>query len=602
MNGPRTIRGIGVSPGIAFAPAVVLEWRFPDVPDRSVGDDEVEGEVARLHEAVKAVSDHLNGLRLKVLQSAGLEESRIFEAQILMVEDRDFLASVEHLIRKNNLSAETAFEFKALELRVAWSGTGNIRLRERLADLSSTQIRVLRHLMGNVDDEFAAARNRGPVVVVARELSPGLTVQLDRDQLAGLVSEEGTRTSHAAILAHSLGIPAVMGAKGAVDGVAAGTLVLIDGQSGIIQVDPSQRDLELARTKANRRFKLEAELEGSAAEPALSPDGHEITLLGNVDLPEEIELAIRHGAQGVGLLRTEFMVTGRAHLPTEDEQLEYFRRVGAAFRDRPVVIRTYDLGGDKFPAAFDAPPESNPFLGWRSIRVCLDRPEIFRPQLRAILRVAADRKIRLMLPLVTRVDEVVRAKEMLAEEAHDLAEAGVRAASTVPVGVMVETPAAVVIADRLARVSAFFSIGTNDLTQYTLAVDRGSAHLADRFNSLDPAVLRQLVAVRDAATAAGIPVSICGEMASEPLSAMLLIGLGFDTLSVAPPGLALVKWLCRRLPWSACRAAAERALEAETADQVLQVLREAAAPHVDLRVVDPEGPLPGRISGASLQL
>jgi phosphotransferase system enzyme I (PtsI) len=602
MNGARVLKGVGVSPGIAVAPAVVLEWRFPDVPDRSVAPDEVEGEVQRLHEAVKAVADYLNQMRIRVLQSAGLEESRIFEAQAMMVEDRDFLLSVEHLIRKNNLSAETAFEFKALELRVAWSGTGNLRMRERLADLSSIQIRVLRHLMGRLEDDFAAARNQGPVIVVANEISPGLTVQLDRDQLAGLVSVEGTRTSHAAILAHSLGIPAVMGAKGALEAIQRGSIVLIDGQTGTILVDPSPTDLEQAKTRATRRYKLAVELEGAAAEPSVTPDGRPITLMGNVDLPEEIELAIRHGAQGVGLLRTEFLVAGRAHLPSEDDQLEYFRRVGAAFRDHTVVIRTYDLGGDKFPAAFEAPPEANPFLGWRSIRVCLDRPEIFRPQLRAILRVAADRKINLMLPLVTRVDEVLRAKEMLAEEAHDLAAAGIRAASTVPVGVMVETPASVVIADRLAKVSAFFSVGTNDLTQYTLAVDRGSAHLADRFNSLDPAVLRQLRHVLDQGDKAGIGVSVCGEMASEPVSAILLIGMGYSNLSVAPPALPLVKWVVRKMPWEACQAAAARALEARNAVEVHQVLRGVASKYLDLRFLDPDASLPGRISGASLHL
>lgn len=598
----RVIRGIGVSPGLAYAPAVVLEWRFPDVPDRSVQPDEVEGEIRRLHEAVHSVAAYLNGLREKVLQSAGLEESRIFEAQILMVQDQDFLASVEQLIRQNNLSAETAFEFKALELRVAWSNTTNLRLRERLADLSAVQIRVLRQLTGRPDEEAVLLAEHRHVIVVAHELSPGITVQLDRDQLLGLVSEEGTRTSHAAILAHSLGIPAVMGATGAVDRIRPGTMLLLDGQSGTVVLEPTRAELEQARTQATRRHKLELELEGAVTEPSVTPDGHPVTLMGNVDLPDEIEAAARHGAQGVGLLRTEFMVIGRAQLPSEDEQYEYFRRVTAAFPGQPVVIRTYDLGGDKFPVAFDAPPEANPFLGWRSIRVCLDRPEIFRPQLRAILRVAADRQIRVMLPLVTRVNEVLAAREMLAQEAHDLAHAGVRAAAEVPVGVMVETPAAVVLADRLAAVSSFFSVGTNDLTQYTLAVDRGSAHLADRFQPHDPALLRQLRAVVEAGASAGIEVSVCGEMASDPLSALLLIGLGFSTLSVSPPALPLVKWLVRKVPLAACRAAAEAALAAISADQVPDLVRDAARPFVDIRLIDRDAALPGRISGASLQL
>jgi phosphotransferase system enzyme I (PtsI) len=598
----RVIRGIGVSPGTAYAPAVVLEWRFPDVPDRSVRPEEVEGEIARLHEAAGAVAGHLNTLRERVLHTAGLEESRIFEAQILMVQDQDFLASVEHLIRQNNLSAETAFEFKALELRVAWSNTTNVRLRERLADLSAIQIRVLRHLTGKGDEEAAAVEQHRHAIVVARELSPGLTVQLDREQLLGLVSEEGTRTSHAAILAHSLGIPAVMGATGAVDLIRPGTMLLLDGQSGTIVLEPTREELERARTLATRRHKLELELEGAVTEPSITPDGHPVTLLGNVDLPEEIEAAVRHGAEGVGLLRTEFLVTGRAHLPSEEEQYEYFRRVAAAFPGRPVIIRTFDLGGDKFPAAFEAPPEPNPFLGWRSIRVCLDQPEIFRPQLRAILRVAVDRQIRIMLPLVTRVDEVVRAREILAEEARDLQRSGIRCAADVPVGVMVETPAAVILARRLAQVSAFFSVGTNDLTQYTLVVDRGSAQLASRFTPHDPAILQQLTQVVDAARAAGIAVGVCGEMASEPLSALLLIGLGFDSLSVAPPALPLIKWLVRKVPLRACQEAARAALEAATADPIPGIVRQAVQGYIDLRLVDREATLPGRSSGATLQL
>lgn len=598
----RVLRGIGVSPGLAYAPAVVLEWRFPDVPDRSVDPHEVDREIAKLHEAVRAVADHLNMLREKVLHTAGLEESRIFEAQSLLVQDPDFIGSVEHLIRQNNLSAETAYEFKALELRVAWSNTANMRVRERLADLSATQIRVLRELTGHPNTEAQLIESHDQVVIVARELSPGITVQFDRDRLAGLVSEEGTRTSHAAILAHSLGIPAVMGASGAVDRIVAGTEVLVDGYSGTVVIAPTRDELERARTLATRRHKFELELEGAVREPSETPDGHAIALLGNVDLPEEIEIAVRHGAEGVGLLRTEFLVTGRAKVPGEPEQYEYFRRVSAAFPGRPVVIRTFDLGGDKFPSAFDPPAEANPFLGWRSIRVCLDQPEIFRPQLRAILRVAVDRQIRMMLPLVTRVDEVLRAKELIAEEAHDLAKAGVRCAPDVPVGVMVETPAAVVIAERLAKVSAFFSVGTNDLTQYTLAVDRGSALLASRFTPHDPAVLLQLQRVVRVGREARIDVSVCGEMASDPLNVLLLVGLGYRSLSVSPPALPVVKWLVRNVPLSVCEKAAADALEAESADLVPAILREHAKPHVDLKLVDGESALPGRFSGARLQL
>jgi phosphotransferase system enzyme I (PtsI) len=600
MTAHRNLRGVGVSPGLAYAPAIVLDWKFPAVADRWVKPDETEAEVARLNEAVGAVVDSLNRLRERVLERAGFEESQIFEAQIMMVQDPDFLTEVTNLIRHNNFSAETAYEFKALELRAKWGGTGNVRLRERLSDLLATQLRVLRHLVGHTDDELFGMPDHRHVIIVAHELFPGLTVQLDRDQLLGLMSEEGTRTSHAAILAHSLGIPCVMGVSGAVAAIKDGDMLLLDGSTGTIVIEPTVAELELAQVTATRRHKLDLEMESAVQQPSVTPDGHAVTLMGNVDLPDEIDIAVRHRAQGVGLLRTEFLVTGRSHLPAEDEQLEYFRRVTAAFPGQTVVIRTYDLGGDKFPAAFAAPSEANPFLGWRSIRVCLDQPEIFRPQLRAILRVAAERKVQIMLPLITRVEEIERAREMLEEEARDLERAGIRAAKSVPVGAMVETPAAVIIADRLARVSAFFSIGTNDLTQYTLAVDRGNAFLASRFTPHDPAILRMLRDVLSAGRAADIPVSICGEMASEPLYAVLLLGMGFTTLSIAPPTLPLIKWLVRKVPLALAQEAARAALDATGPDEVTAILRDAVREVIDLRLVDPQDTLPGRSSGASL--
>ena len=589
----QILHGIGVSPGVAYGPALVVEWRFPEVPDRAIGPDGVEGEVVKLYAAVEKVADDLDQLRQRVADRAGLEESKIFDAQILMVRDPDFLASCEHLIRHNQLAAETAYEFKALEVRVAW-GSANIRLRDRLADLTAVQIRMLRALIGHPDDELEITQPDGPVVIVAHELSPGLTVQLDRERLAGLVSEEGTRTSHAAILAHSLGIPAVMGVPGALGRIATGTVLLIDGASGAVLLDPSPADLREASTQVSRRRKFDLELEGLTAEPCITPDGRGIQLLANVDLPEEIELAVRNGAQGVGLVRTEFLVTGRTALPGEQEQAEYFRRVASAFPQHPVTIRTFDLGGDKFPAAFEAPVEGNPFLGWRSIRVCLDQPDLFRPQLRALLRAAVHRNVRVMLPLVTRVDEVTGTRDLVSQEAAALAAAGIPAAETLQLGAMIETPAAVVLADRLAEVCDFFSVGTNDLTQNTLAVERGNARLYSRFTPQDPAVVRQLATVLEASENAGIDCSVCGEMASEPLTAVLLVGLGYSSLSVAPPTLLLIKWLLRRIPFEVCRAAALEALEARSAAEVDAALKKHAAAFVDIHLLDPHGPLPAR--------
>jgi phosphotransferase system enzyme I (PtsI) len=583
----RVIRGIGVSPGMAWAPAVAVRRDFPEVPDRTITAHQVEDEVHRFREAVAATVMGLTELGERVRLRAGEEEGRIFDAQIMMVQDPDFNASVEHLIRNNLLSAETAYEFKALELREIWASSGMAHLRDRRADLNAIHMRMLHLLMGQEEETLWSIPQGEQVIVVAHELSPGLTVQLDREHIVGLISEEGTRTAHAAILAHSLGIPAVMGAAGALERIPAGGMVLLDGTTGTIVVDPSRRELEDAKVRQSRRHRLELQLDAVLDQPAATPEGRTVVLQGNVDLPDEIQPAVAAGAQGVGLLRTEFLLAGRASLPTADEQTAYFRRVALAFPGHPIVIRTYDLGGDKFPAVFRAPPEANPFLGWRSIRVCLDNPEIFRDQLRAILRVAAEREVHVLLPLVTRVDEVLQARALIEEEAAALEAQGVRAARSVPVGVMVETPAAVVTADRLAEVSDFLSVGTNDLTQYTLAVDRGNARLADRFTPHHPAIVRQLATVLRAGRAAGKPVSVCGEMASEPHSVVLLLGLGYQRLSVSPPALPLIKWVVRTMPDEVCRQAAQQALAAAGADEVVGILRGALGQYMDLRLLDP---------------
>jgi len=590
----QQLRGIGVSPGVAFARTVLMRPDFPEVPDRTVRPDEVEGEVRRLRDAVNAVVGHLEELGRKVLERAGVEESRIFDAQTLMVQDEEFLASVEVLIRNNLLSAETAYEFKALELRALWSASQSAHLRDRLADLHAIQMRMLNVLLGRAGEELWSLPHDEQMIVVAHELSPGLTVQLDREHVVGLISEEGTRTSHAAILAHSLGIPTVMGVTGALAKIPEGTLVLIDGQAGAITVDPTAVELEEAKVQISRRHRLEFQLESVVALPAETPDGIRIRVMGNVDLPDEIEAAIRSGAEGVGLLRTEFLLTGRAALPTEAEQFAYFKRVSLAFPNHPVIIRSYDLGGDKFPAAFRMPQEANPFLGWRSIRVCLDQPEVFRTQLRAMLRVAAERNVQLMLPLVTRVDEVTDTRAMLEDERRALVSEEFRVAERLRVGVMIETPAAVLIADKLAEVSDFFSVGSNDLTQYTLALDRGNARLAERFTPHHPAVVRQLAQIVAAAATRDLPASVCGEMASEPLSAVLLMGLGYRIFSVAPPSIPLVKWVIRSVPIAAAQAAAAAALDARGPADVDEALREAVAPHVDLRLIDPHAALQAR--------
>lgn len=599
MSPDRLLKGIGVSPGIAMGPTITVRWALPEVPHRVVPRTQVEKEVRRLRAALKDVRGQISELRARAEDRAGVDEARIFDAQLLILEDKDFIGGVAELIRENHLTAEKAFEFKTLEVRDLWTAAGSPLLKERLADLTGVAIRVIQHLMHKRGASDVWESLPEPSIIVARELSPGLTVQLDRDKIIGLISEEGTRTSHAAILAHSIGIPAIFGLRGAVARIRSGTKVILDGSSGTVLLDPTPTDVEEAERRDTARRELTARLEEAVAQPSDTQDGVHIAVRGNVDLPDEVAPAKVHGAEGVGLLRTEFLITGHSELPSEDEQAKYFRHVGEAFAGHPVVIRTYDLGGDKFPAPFRTSPEANPFLGWRAIRVCLDEPEMFRTQIRAVLRAAVTANLHMMIPLVTRLDEVERTREMMHEEAARLEKAGVAAAKSVPLGVMIETPAAAVLADRLVEISDFVSVGTNDLTQYTLVVDRGNARLADRFTPHDPSVLRLLKLVAEAARSAGKPASVCGEMASEPLSAFLLIGLGYDTLSVAPPQLPSIKWLIRQITSAQARAAADAALAARSAELALDILRFALAEAVDETLLDPDARLPaGRRSGS----
>ena len=595
------IKGVAVSPGVAVGPALVVRWEVPAVADRPVGAGGVETELARLADALRYARDRIMRSRARAAERAGEEEARIFDAQLMILEDRDLVAGVERLIRDNNFAAERAFQLKMLEWRGLWTTAGGAMLRDRLADLNDVEVRVLTRLLGLEEPSLEKARPDVPVVLVARDLTPSLTVQLDRDAVLAIACEEGTRTSHAAILAHSIGIPAVMGLPDVLQAVATGQTVVLDGWAGTLQVEPSEQTVEAVRKRDRQRRELERDLEAGSELPARSTDGITVVVRANLDLPEELELALRHRAEGLGLVRTEFLVAGRQQMPTEDEQAELYRRIGSAFVPHPVVIRTFDLGGDKFPAPFRRAAEANPMLGWRAIRVCLDQPEIFRPQIRAILRAAAHARLRLEIPLVTRLDEVLRTRELVEEEAHALRKAGIEAAATVPVGVMVETPAAAIMADRLAEVSDFLSVGTNDLVQYTLAVDRGNARLAGRFNAHHPAVLRLLRSIARASRAAKCEVSVCGEMAADPISVYLLVGLGYRVLSVATPSLPLIKWMIRQIGAKDAASCAEAALELPTTDEVSAFARRTVGSVVDLRLLDPASPLPARKRRASLR-
>jgi phosphotransferase system enzyme I (PtsI) len=434
-------------------------------------------------------------------------------------------------------------------------------------------IRVLSILLDLPDYDPVDLPKGANAILVTHDLTPSLTLQLDRECIVGIATDAGTRTSHVAILARSLGLPAVVGLLDATSRLSSGEKVILDATAGVLVVRPTAAELKDAAARAHLERREGEVLAKLTAEDAITADGVRIQLLVNVDLPEEAAGAATSGAEGVGLMRTEFLVVGRATMPDEEEQYQAYVNVINAFAGQPVVIRTFDVGGDKLPVG-GFPHEPNPFLGWRAIRMCLDEPEIFRTQLRALLRAAVHGDVRIMLPLIVTIDEVREARALLADAARELADRGVAYRADVPLGVMIETPAAVITADTLAKEVAFFSIGTNDLVQYTLAVDRGNARLATRFTPLHPAVLRLIHRTFEVGHAHGLNVSVCGEMASEPLMAFALIGLGLRTLSVAPRSVARVKQIVRGIHASVAAEAAQSALGAGTAHAAEKILRE----------------------------
>jgi phosphotransferase system enzyme I (PtsI) len=572
---PAELHGIPASPGIVVGPAHLLRWEVPDVPVRVVRDDQIPGELARLQDAVDRAIERLRAIRARAAESVGEAEAAIFDVQISILEDPSLRAQVETLVRQN-LAPEKAFDLVMLEWREHFSRSTNPLMRERQGDLVDIHIRLLTLLLGLPDHDPVDLTPGDNAIVVTHDLTPSLTIQLDRRAIAGIATDAGTRTSHVAILARSLGLPAVVGLIDATARITSGERVILDGTTGRLVVKPTSAALQQFADLARREAAAQAELATLVGVEALTKDGTHITLRANVDLPDEAGVAAAAGAEGVGLMRTEFLVVGRTSMPTEDEQYEAYKRVVTAFGAHPVVIRTYDVGGDKLPVG-GFPHEPNPFLGWRAIRMCLDEPDLFKVQLRALLRAAMHGDVRIMLPLIVTVDEVRQARHLLEEAAAELRARGVPHRADVPLGVMVETPAAAVAVDTLVKDVAFLSIGTNDLVQYTLAVDRGNASLATRFTPLHPAVLRLIARTVEVGQGAALDVSVCGEMASQPLMAYALLGLGVRQLSVAAVGLSAVKAIVRGVTLAGAAAAAEAALEAETAREAAHILRASLA-------------------------
>ncbi len=567
----RMLRGLPASPGIVAGPVHLLRWEVPDVPPRMVTEAEVPVELARFHDAVTRAQDRLRHVRDRAANQAGVEESMIFEVQITMLDDRALNHEVEGFIRERR-AAEHAFDLVMLEWRRRFGRASAPMLRERVGDLMDLHIRVLGILLALPDSDPVDLPKGSNAILVTHDLTPSLTMQLDRDAIAALATDEGTSTSHVAILARSLGLPAVVGLRDATTRLRGNERVVLDGTTGVLVVNPTDEEIAQAKLRAEQAAILEESLRSQAGVAAQLRGGERIFLRANVDIPEESEIAAESGADGVGLMRTEFVVLGRTAMPDEDEQYRAYRRVVDAFAGKPVVIRTFDIGGDKLPVG-GFPTEANPFLGWRAIRMCLDQPDLFLVQLRALLRAAAHGDVRILLPLVVSVDEVRRTRALIAEAAQTLKERGAVFRDRVQVGVMIETPAAAVAADTFVNDADFFSIGTNDLVQYTLAVDRGNVNLAARFTPLHPAVLRLIQLTVEAGRRRGLEVGVCGEMGSHPLTAFVLVGLGIRNLSVAPRAVALMKRVLRSVSAESAKQAADAALASATAAEAERIVR-----------------------------
>ena len=565
------LRGIPASPGIVVGPVHLLRWEVPEVRHRVIDDDGIEPEIARFRAAVERARERLRHLRARTETQAGPEEAAIFDVQLSILADGELTNSTVGLIRQN-LAAEKAFDIVLLEWRQHFARSSAPMLREKVGDLTDVHIRVLSLLLGLPDHDPVDVPRGSNTILVTHDLTPSLTMQLDRECIAAIATEAGTATAHVAILARSLGLPAVVGLRQALSVLQGGEVAILDGADGTLVIAPTEEEVEEARQRvAEEAGRADVLRELAMSEP-VTRDGVTLVVRANVDIPEEAEAGANSGAEGVGLMRTEFLVVGRASLPDEDEQYRAYKRVVQAFGGSTVVIRTYDVGGDKLPVG-GFPHEANPFLGWRAIRMCLDESDLFKVQLRALLRAAVHGDLRIMLPLVVTVDEVRETRQLISECMEELAARRVPFRDDVPLGVMIETPAAAVACDTLVRDVDFFSIGSNDLVQYTLAVDRGNANLAPRYTPFHPAVLRLMAQVQATGAAHGIDVCVCGEMASQPLAVFALLGLGLRQLSVAPRAVADVKRIIRGVRAEAAADAAQAAMAASTAREAEVLLR-----------------------------
>jgi phosphotransferase system enzyme I (PtsI) len=574
-KGEKVFRGIAVSAGICRGKILVLHRARHIIARRGLADHEVTEEVGRFEKALVQTRQQILEIQDKVLKTLSAKEADIFEAHLLMLEDQVLVDEVIRMIRDQKVNADFAFHTVAERYVTALVAANDEYLRERANDMRDLLSRVLDNLL-EVRDDFDLRHLAEPCILVSHDLSPSTTAQLDKKFVLGFATDIGGQTSHTAIMARSLGIPAAVGLQTVSQELESGDYALLDGYNGTIIVNPTDQTLfeygQLAKIKAS----LEEKLREIRQQPAVTLDGKFIHLSANIEDQQDIEAVLTHGAEGVGLFRTEYLFISRESLPTEEEQYQSYRKVAAALKPSPVIIRTLDLGGDKFASHLQLAQEVNPFLGWRAIRFCLAQPELFRAQLRAILRASAEGNVKMMYPMISGLDELSRANALVDQCRAELRAEGLPFDEKMEIGAMIEIPSAALIADALASRVKFFSIGSNDLIQYTLAADRTNEKVSHLYEPTHPAIIRLIKMTVEAAHQHGIWVGVCGEIAGDPVLAPLLIGLGVDELSAAPPVVAQVKYIVRRLRLTEAQALAEFALHCESPVEIHARCRELA--------------------------
>lgn len=563
----KTLNGIPVSPGIAIGKVIILrEEDFFSIPKTSVRPDDIPKEIVRFEEALTKTRSELFHIRKNIAKDLGHEQSDIFSAHLLILEDRTLIEDVLSRIKNEFVSCEYAFANVIQRYFHAFAQVDDEYLKERVSDIRDVGRRVLQNLLGREKDSLARLKDR--VIVIAHDLSPSETAVMDRRFVIAFATDLGGPTSHTAIMARSLEIPAVVGLDRVSQEVQGGDTVIIDGHHGVIIINPDPVTIDHYAREEKRFAVLTTELDKLKTLPAETLDGQVVQLAANIEFPGEIPSVIAHGADGIGLYRTEYFYLNRVDLPTEEEQFEAYRKVAEQLAPKSVIIRTLDLGGDKFLSSLDLPQEMNPFMGWRAIRFCLTRLDIFKVQLRAILRASAFGNLKLMYPMISNLVELKQANQVLAEAREELKKSGIAFDPKLQVGAMIEIPSAALTCGALADEVDFFSIGTNDLIQYTLAVDRVNSKIAYLYEPTHPAILKLIKLVITEARRMKIWVSVCGEIAGDPALAILLLGFGIHQLSMSPVALPRVKKMIRSVSRKQAKEIAAKAIQFKTGDEI----------------------------------